>query len=87
MEIPGLISLPTLLISIQTIPFLESSLIPSPVQITIPRSIPETILIPEPIPILELRKLVQLLEELLVHNSFNDCKGNNISKTEFVQFP
>lgn len=33
------------------------------------------------------RKLVQLLEELLVHISFNDCKGTNISKTEFVQFP
>ena len=41
MEIPGLISLATLLISIQTIPFLESSLIPLPEKIAIPRSIPE----------------------------------------------
>ena len=48
MEIPGLISLPKLLSSIQTIPFLKSTLIPLQELIAIPRSIPipETILIP-----------------------------------------
>ena len=45
-----LISLPTLLISIQTIPFIESSLIPLSEQIAIPRSIPIPELVPEPIP-------------------------------------
>ena len=59
MEIPGLISLLKLLVSIQElilisvlIPFLESFLITLPEQIAIPRSIPilEPILIPDPIP-------------------------------------
>ena len=56
MEIPGLISLPTLLISIQTIQFMESSLIPLPEQIAIPRSTPESApdsaptSVPEPTP-------------------------------------
>ena len=60
MEIPGLISLLQLRISIQglilvpeLIPILESILIPLSEQIASPRSIPiwEPILIPEPIPI------------------------------------